>query len=219
MRLKGDAVTVVVCDDHKVLAEGMAAMLGAEEDIEIVGLAGTVAEVIELADKYSPDVILLDYELPDGDGVAATVALKRSHPEIQVVMLTSFTDEAVLVAALEAGCSGYLTKHAGSQAVVDGVRLAAAGEALISPAMLAQLLPRLTDTGGRVSVGFGLSARELEVLELFADGASTKTIADRLHLSANTVRNYSQAILTKLDVHSRLEAVAVAVRGGVIRRS
>ncbi len=217
MRLNGDAVTVVVCDDHKVLAEGMAAMLGAEEDIEIAGLAGTVAEVIELADKYSPDVILLDYELPDGDGVAATVALKRAHPEIQVVMLTSFTDEAVLVAALEAGCSGYLTKHAGSQAVVDGVRLAAAGEALISPAMLAQLLSRLTDTGRRV--GFGLSARELEVLELFADGASTKAIADRLHLSANTVRNYSQAILTKLDVHSRLEAVAVAVRGGVIRRS
>ena len=101
--------------------------------------------------------------------------------------------------------------------MVDGVRLAASGEALISPAMLAQLLPRLTDTGRRGR--FDLSAREVEVLELFADGASTKAIADRLHLSANTVRNYSQAILTKLDVHSRLEAVAVAVRAGVIRRT
>jgi DNA-binding NarL/FixJ family response regulator len=217
MRSEDDAITVVVCDDHKVLAEGLAAILGAEEDIEVAGLAGTVAEVLELADKYRPDVILLDYELPDGDGVAGTVALKLAHPEIKVVMLTSYTDEAVLVAALEAGCSGYLIKHGGSQAVVDGVRLAAAGEALISPAMLAQLLPRLTDTGRRV--GFDLSAREVEVLELFADGGSTKAIAGRLHLSANTVRNYSQAILTKLEVHSRLEAVAVAVRAGIIRRT
>jgi len=132
------------------------------------------------------------------------------------VMLTAYTNEAVLVAAIEAGCSGYITKHVGARIVAKGIRLAASGEALVTAAMLQQLLPRLsrTDRG----TGSDLTPREREVLELLADGASTQAIAERLYMSSNTVRNHVQKILTKLGVHSRLEAVSTAVREGVIDR-
>lgn len=209
-------VTVVVCDDHAVLTQCLAATLAAEPDIEVVGVAGTVADVLALADQRRPQVVLMDYELPDGDGVAATRALKDAHPETKVVMLTSYTDEAVLVRAIEAGCSGYLTKHEGSDEVATGVRLAAEGEALVSPDLLARLLSRLVRT--QASGGPALTGRELEVLELVADGATRNVIAERLGLSPNTVRNHVQAILRKLGVHSKLEAVSTAVRWGLIRR-
>jgi len=211
------SIRVIVCDDHRILAEGVAAVLGAEPDIQVVGIAGSVADVVRQAAEFRPDVVLMDYQLPDGDGVAALMAVKRSHPEVAVVMLTSSADEAVLVAAMEAGCSGYVTKHDGAKVVVDGVRMAASGEVLVSSSMLQLLLPRLSRT--RRTVGWDLTARERQVLDLLADGASTETIANRLYLSANTVRNHAQAILTKLHAHSRLEAVSVAVREGIIRPS
>lgn len=211
------AVTVVVCDDHEVVAEGLAAVLAAEPDIEVVAVAGSVAEVLEQAERLRPQVVLMDYELPDGDGVTATEAIKKAHPELKVVMLTSYSNEAVLVAAVEAGCSGYITKHDRSQVVADAVRRAASGEALISAAMLQQVLPRLTKRN-HARRPTDLSARELEVLELLADGVSTRAVAQRLYLSVNTVRNHAQRIITKLGVHSRLEAVSVAVRDGIVRR-
>lgn len=207
---------MVICDDHAILAQGMVAVLGDESDVEVVGVAGSVVEVLELAERHRPDVVLMDYGLPDGDGVSATRTLKQAHPETKVVMLTSYSNEAVLVGAIEAGCSGFMTKHEGSAVVASGVRLAAAGEALISAPMLRQLLPRLSQTDRRMESR--LTGRELEVLGLLADGVPTQKIAERLYLSSNTVRNHSQRILSKLGVHSRLEAVAVALRQGLIPR-
>jgi DNA-binding NarL/FixJ family response regulator len=139
----GVLVRVVVCDDHHVVAQGLAMVLGAEPDIEVVGVAGSVAEVREMAAAFRPHVVLMDYGLPDGDGVTATAAIKAAQPDVQVVMLTSFMDEDILVAAIQAGCSGYVTKHKGGEELTAAVRLAAAGEALVSPDMLARLLPRL----------------------------------------------------------------------------
>ena len=206
----------MVCDDHQVVAQGLAALLAAEPDIDVVGVAGSVTEVVEQAESLRPDVVLMDYELPDGDGVAATRALKKSRPETKVVLLTAYSNEAVLVAAVEAGCSGFITKRDGSQVVAEGVRLAASGEALVSAALLRQVLPRLTRTDRRRSTD--LTPREIEVLELLAEGLPTPTIAERLYVSYNTVRNHVQSILMKLGVHSRLEAVSTAVREGIIRR-
>lgn len=207
---------VMICDDHQVVAQGLAAVLAAEPDIDVVGVTGSMSEVVEQAETLRPDVVLLDYELPDGDGVAATKVLKAGRPEVKVVLLTAYSNEAVLVAAVEAGCSGFVTKHDGSQVVADGVRLAASGEALVSAAMLRQVLPRLSRTRRRASTD--LTSREIEVLELLAEGVSTQDIAERLYVSTNTVRNHAQSILMKLGVHSRLEAVSAAVRQGVIRR-
>jgi DNA-binding NarL/FixJ family response regulator len=209
--------TVVLCDDHVVMTQGLVAILASEPDLLVTGVAASVAEVVELVDRQPPDVVLIDYELPDGDGVAATRAIKEAHPEVQVVMLTSYGDDRVLVAAIEAGCSGYVTKHSPGQVVAAAIRQAAAGEAVISASMLHHLLPQLrtTDRG----LGTTLTPREHQILEMLADGASGRAIAERLYLSFNTVRNHAQSILDKLGVHSRLEAVAVAVQEGIIERS
>ena len=209
-------IRVVICDDHQVVAQGLAMILRAEPDIEVVGVAGSVAEVRAMAVECRPDVVLMDYALPDGDGVAATAAIRASQPDVRVVMLTSFVDEEVLVAAIEAGCSGYVTKHKGAEELTTAVRLAADGEALVSPDMLARLLPRLRRT--HHGVGWDLTAREREVLDLLAIGESKEAIAGRLFLSTNTVRNHIQNILTKLGAHSRLEAVATAAREGLLHR-
>jgi two-component system response regulator DevR len=212
----GHRIRVLVCDDHEVVAQGLAMVLGAAPDIEVVGVAGSVAEVRQMAVSCGPQVVLMDYGLPDGDGVTATAAIKASQPDVQVIMLTSFVDEDVLVAAIQAGCSGYVTKHKGAEELTAAVRLAAHGEALVSPDMLARLLPRLRR--GDQGLGWDLTPRERQVLDFLAEGESKEAIAQRLFLSTNTVRNHIQNILTKLGAHSRLEAVAAAGREGLLHR-
>jgi DNA-binding NarL/FixJ family response regulator len=135
-------------------------------------------------------------------------------PSSMVVMLTGAEDDRVLLGAIDAGCSGFLTKDRAASEVARAVRAAASGEALISPAQLARLLPRLSSK--RTEVGTDLTRRELELLIHLARGSSNKTIAAELHLSLNTVRNYVQSVLTKLGAHSKLEAVSTAVREGII---
>lgn len=211
-------IAVLVCDDHQILAEGLASLLSGAGGVRVVGVVGTAAQAVERAAATRPDVVLMDYELPDGDGVSATAAIKAAVPEANVVMLTSFADESVLVGAIEAGCCGFLTKHKSARDVVAAVRLAAEGEALISPDMLVRLLPRLRRTTAERTFGSDLTSRETEVLGLLADGLSSEAIATRLYLSPNTVRNHVQNVLTKLGAHSRLEAVALAARAGLLDR-
>lgn len=213
----GERIRVLICDDHRVVAEGLAMVLGAQPDMDVVGVAGGVAEVCEMEAALRPDVVLMDYALPDGDGVAATATIKAARPDVRVVMLTSFLDVDVLVAAIEAGCSGFVTKHKAAEELTTAVRLAVEGEALVSPDMLARLLPRLRPSYH--GVGADLTPREREVLDLLAQGESKEAIARRLFLSANTVRNHIQNILGKLGAHSRLEAVATARREGLIHPS
>jgi DNA-binding NarL/FixJ family response regulator len=210
-------IRVVVCEDHQVVADGLAAVLGLQPGIEVVDVVHSVADVVDSAREHSPDVVLMDYGLPDGNGAEATRAVKQARPEAKVVMLTSFADEETLVAAIEAGCSGFVPKHKGSSELTVAVRLAAEGEAVVSPDMLALLLPRLTHT--HRGLGSDLTPREREVLQLLSDGESKDRIGARLFLSPNTVRNHIQSILSKLGAHSRLEAVAIAVREGLIRRT
>lgn len=212
----GGRIRVLICEDHHVVAQGLAMVLGAESDIEVVGVAGSVAEVRQMVVSRRPQVVLMDYGLPDGDGVSATAAIKASQPDVQVIMLTSYVDEDVLVAAIQAGCTGYVTKHKGADELTAAVRLAADGEALVSPDMLARLLPRLRR--GNHGLGWDLTPRERQVLDLLAMGESKEAIAHRLFLSTNTVRNHIQNILTKLGAHSRLEAVAAAAREGLLHR-
>jgi DNA-binding NarL/FixJ family response regulator len=210
-----EALGVVVIDDHQMFAESLGRLLDLEPDLTWLGRAGTAAEGITLVGRVRPAVVLVDYQMPDRDGVEITQEIKRLHPEVMVVMLTGAADDRVLLAAIDAGCSGFLTKDRAATEVVDAVRSAAAGEALISPGMLARLLPRLSRAQQDGSVE--LTAREREVLEQMAEGLSNKAIADRLFLSVNTVRNYVQSTLMKLGAHSKLEAVATAVREGIIR--
>jgi DNA-binding NarL/FixJ family response regulator len=211
-----DDVRVLLCDDHQVFAEALAGLL-ANEGLDVVGIANNVADALSQAGLRRPDVVLMDYELPDGDGVRATAAIKAVLPETNVVLLTSNADEDVLVSAIEAGASGFITKHKPASEVTAAVRAAANGEMLVSSDMLARLLPRIGQRRNN-PVSYDLTSRELEVLELLVEGTPNQELATRLGISRNTVRNHVQNLLTKLGVHSRLEAVALAAREGLVRR-
>ena len=207
-------IGVLIVDDHRMFAESLARLLSDEPGIEVLGVAATGAHAIELVSTLHPRVVLMDYQLPDRDGVLLTAEVRRTNPEVMVVMLTGSTDDRVLLAAIDAGCSGFLTKDRAAAEVADAVRAAAVGEALISPALLARLLPKLNRT--HRSIGEDLSDREREILSFLARGWSNKVIAAELFLSVNTIRNHVQSILGKLGAHSKLEAVATAVREGII---
>lgn len=209
-----EPVGVVVVDDHRMFAESLARLLADDGGINVLGVAATAEEAIESAARLQPRVMLIDYQMPDRDGVEIAVEVKRHDPEIMVVMLTASTDDRVLLRAIDAGCSGFLTKDRAAADVAEAVRAAAAGEALISPAQLARLLPKLSPT--HRAVGADITDRERELLVLLARGGTNKAIAAELHLSVNTIRNYVQSVLTKLGAHSKLEAVSTAVREQII---
>lgn len=209
------SIKVLIVDDHRMFAQGIAEALGASEGIDVVGLARGVEEARFKSRVFAPDVVLMDYRLPDGDGASATEMIKAERPEAKVVMVTSFTEESVLLAAVEAGCSGFIPKDNTIEEVVAAVRAAYVGEALIPPAMLARLLPRLRRTSD--GVGSSLSPREIEILNMMAQGLSNQAIAEHLVLSLKTVRNHVQNIIGKLHAHSKLEAVSTAVREGIVR--
>jgi two-component system, NarL family, response regulator DevR len=207
-------IGVLLIDDHRAFAESLARLLADEPDISVVGIATTGAEGLDMAVRLLPQVALIDYHLPEQDGVTIAAEIKQREPQIKVVMLTGSADDRVLLAAIDVGCSGFLTKDRAAAEIVDGVRAAASGEALISPALLARLLPKLSRS--HRALGSDLTERELEILARLAAGGSNKVIADELYLSVNTVRNYVQSILEKLGTHSKLEAVSTAVREGII---
>lgn len=212
--LGGAPVRVALVDDHAMFTGALARLLAVEDGIEVAGTASTVADGVALAVDAEVDVALVDFHLPDGDGVTAAAEIKRRRSATKVVMLTGSADDRVLVQAIEAGCSGFLTKERAVGEVVAAVRAAAAGEVVVTPQQLAHLLPRLRRTAS--TPPWQLTEREVEVLRLVAAGLPNKAIARELHLSTNTVRNYVQAILRRLDAHSKLEAVATAVRVGLI---
>lgn len=207
-------VGVLIVDDHRMFSESLARLLADEDGIEVLGVAATGSDAIEMVNRLQPNVVLMDYQLPDRDGVAVTVEVKRQNPSVMVVMLTGSTEDRVLLAAIDAGCSGFLTKDRAAAEVVHAVRAAAVGEALISPALLARLLPKLNRT--QRSLGEDLSDREREILGFLARGMTNKVIAAELFLSVNTIRNHVQSVLAKLGAHSKLEAVSTAVREGII---
>ncbi|QWZ07920.1 response regulator transcription factor [Nocardioides panacis] len=205
---------VLIVDDHEVLSASLAVVLDDQPGLTVVGVAGTLAQARRLLATSAPDVLLLDHRLPDGDGVAAIGELRAIRPSVAVVVLTASAADHVLVAAIEAGAAGFVSKTRSLQEVTSAVRAAAAGEAVISPEMLARLLPRL-QRGGSTPRG-ELTEREREVLALLADGLSNAAIAGTLSVSVHTVRNHIANLSAKLGAHSKLEALSIAVRDGLL---
>jgi DNA-binding NarL/FixJ family response regulator len=206
---------VLLVDDHRMFTELLTQQLREHRDIEVTGVAESAADALATARDDPPDVAVLDYRLPDGDGAALAAELHRDHPGLRMVMLSGYQDEATLRHAIEAGCCGFVSKDSAIDELVDSVRSAHAGDAPISLSLLARLLPSLYQDGEHVRAS--LTPRELEVMQLLAEGASNQAIAERLFISLHTVRNHVQRIITKLGVHSKLEAVAVATRVGFVR--
>jgi DNA-binding NarL/FixJ family response regulator len=208
------ATTVLVVDDHELVAEALVRALGVEPDLVVVGTSATVAEAVRAARELHPDVVLMDFQLPDGRGTDATARIKQEHPETEVVMLTGQAEGAVLAAALQAGCSGFVTKSGSFRELPSAIRGVLAGEVRIPPTMMHQLAAHLRPRPP--AVGIDLTKREIEVLRLLAEGKSTGAIVQELFLSIHTVRNHIRNILTKLNAQSRLEAVAIATRQGLL---
>jgi DNA-binding NarL/FixJ family response regulator len=208
-------IRVLILDDHDMVADTIAMALSHQPDIEVVATAGTAADALVRAAATRPDVAVVDYQLPDRDGTATATALRDASPGTKVLMLTGSLDERLVLAAIDAGCSGFLTKGAAVGELISAVRRVHAGEPYIPASMLGTLLPRLSS--GFREVGADLTAREREVLQLMAGGLTNRAIADRLVLSVNTVRNHVQNVLTKLGAHSKLEAVVIGTREGLVQ--
>jgi DNA-binding NarL/FixJ family response regulator len=207
-------VRVLIVDDHEVLASSLALVLDAEPDISTAGVATTLEQAVALVGTSNPDVVLLDHRMPDGDGIAAIPRLRAVRPSVGIVVLTASSADHVLISAIEAGASGFLSKTRSLEEVTAAVRAAAAGESVISPELLARLLPRF----GRAKAGSAdaLTEREREVLALVAEGLPNAAIAQRLVVSVHTVRNHIASLSAKLGAHSKLEALSIAVRQGLL---
>lgn len=207
-------IRVLIVEDHVVVGEALAETLSATPTIRIVGTARGLQEAVEMAARLDPDVVLMDVWLPDGDGAAGTARVLEVAPDAQVVVLTAATGMDVLARAVEAGASGFLSKAGGLREVVEAVRQVHDGVVLFSPATLADVARYLRSR--QTAPGQRLTDRELEVLELLAAGTSTDDIAATLVVSIHTARNHIRNLCAKLGAHSKLEAVAIALRAGVI---
>jgi DNA-binding NarL/FixJ family response regulator len=198
-------IRLMLVDDHDMVAQGLKIILEDEPDIDVVAVANSAAQAVAIATTARPDVILMDYYLPDGNGASAAARIRSDNPNIKVVLLTGSDDPDALQRAVDAGCAGYLDKSGPLDELAAAVRVAAAGHVVISAEDLSRLVPRTRE-------GTVLTEREREVLFLIADGLTNQAIAARLVLSVHTVRTHVQTILGKLGAHSKLEAVATAKR-------
>ena len=203
---------MLIVDDHRMFAELLAKVLSATDDMAVTGIASDGDAALAEARAEPPDVVVLDYRLPGDDGVAVAQRLRDVVPDAGLVMLTGLGDDAVLRGALVAGCAGFVTKDRALAELVDAVRAVRAGRGAIDPAANARLASAPDPKQGMT----GVTQRELEVLGLLADGLVTREIADRLFISVNTARNHVQRLIAKLGAHSRLEAVAIARRTGLL---
>lgn len=211
------AIRVAVVDDHELVAEALERAILAHPRIHFVGHAGTAAAGFMLVQAAQPDIVVMDLKLPDGSGVDVTRAIKAAFPAIDVVMLTGFADGATLANALEAGCAGFVSKAGRFDELLATIEAVHEGQVRVPQGLLEGLVTHLRPRSA--AVGTDLTVREREVLRLLADGLSTSEMMEHLIVSIHTVRNHIRNLLTKLHASSRLEAVAVATRAGLIERS
>jgi DNA-binding NarL/FixJ family response regulator len=213
------ALRLLLVDDHQVVRLGLRALLEGEPDFEVVGEAGTAAEAMQAAVRLRPDVVLMDIRLPDRSGIAACQQIRQRWPATQVLMLTSYTDEDLVLEAISAGAAGYVLKQIGTDDLVQAVRAVGQGDAVLDPAVTRKVLDRVRQAEQEAhSAAFrDLSERELQVLVLVAEGKTNAEIGEVLMLSEKTVRNHVSTILSKLDLTNRIEAATYAVRHHIER--
>ncbi|HXA28726.1 MAG TPA: response regulator transcription factor [Candidatus Angelobacter sp.] len=203
-------IRVLVVEDHRMFAEALSAMLASQPGIEVVGGAGTVAASVTAARRLRPTVVLMDYRLPDGEGSAAARAIRDENPQVRVLLVTANAEESLLREALRSGCSGIVTKGRSMGELVRAVRSAANGETVIS----SRALDRVVHPPGHETPL--LSGRQIEILRLTGEGLDPAEIAARLGISVVTVRNHLQGCIRRLGVHSKTQAVSLAIRRGII---
>jgi len=209
------SIRLLLADDHTMLREGLRRSMEGE-GFDVVGEASDGDEAVRMAEDLRPDVVLMDVSMPVMDGIEATRLLKERVRDTQVVMLTMHADEELIVKAVRAGAAGYLVKDCTTEEVARTVRMAANGETAISTELAEAMLDQAQtlDTGHADEI---ISKREIEVLQLIAEGASTPEVAEQLYISVKTVKNHLASIYQKLDSRDRTQAVVRAVKMGIIR--
>ena len=212
-------VRVLVCDDQAVVCEGLELILNADPEIEVVGLAYDGSEALEMIPDAKPDLVLMDLKMPVMNGIHATREIKKKHPGIKVLVLTTFGEDEWVFDAVRSGADGYLLKGTPRDKLVAAVKGTTAGEAHIDPDVGGKLLAQVAHSRGEQdsSLAADLSERELEVLQLLAQGLTNAEIAEKLYLTRGTVRNYVSSILRKLDVDDRTQAAILAIRHGLVK--
>ena len=210
-----ESIRVMVVDDHPVVRQGVRSLLSNYADFEVVGEADSGSSALERVSDLAPDVILLDIRMPGETGVEVVRRLRRAAPEAKVLMLTSFDDEEYVTGALRADAHGYVLKSVSDETLASAIRAVYRGERVLSPQVMDQVIQRYVDKE-RGAVPGELTEEERRLLRLLADGASNAKIAADLYLSETTVKRKLQEIFEKLDVHSRAQAAAEAVRRGLI---
>lgn len=208
-------IKVLLADDHTLVRQGLKAVLEIEDGIEIAGEASTGREAIEKSLSLNPDVILLDLRLPEIDGVAACLEIKKVRPEVKVIILTTFDDDEDVIGAMQAGASSYILKDVNPIDLIQAIHTVAKGKTVLDPGIAEKLVnPAPTQKPSRQSTL--LSDRELEVLELMAEGLKNKDIADRLWISQTTVKTHVSHILQKLNQSDRTQAILTAIKLGIV---
>lgn len=212
---------LLIVDDHALFREGLAAIMHSEPDIEIIGMAGSVREAKDIVRTMKPDLILMDFSLPDGTGVDATRSILEEHPQCKIVFLTMSEDDESLFAAIRSGAKGYLLKNMRPVKLIAAIRAVYQGESALSREMTLRLMAELSRTPKTNQptdpVLAKLTPRELDVLRLLPDGSTNQEIATKLVLSENTVKYHVHSILEKLNLGDRREAAAYARQKGILK--
>ena len=211
-----DPIRILVADDHPIVRDGLIAVLNTQPDFDVIGEAATGPEAIAHADRLRPDVVLLDLEMPEMDGLATLEHLRQRDPTIKVIIFTAFdTDERVLK-AIQAGAQGYLLKGVPREDVFQAVRVVHAGGTLLQPVIVSKLLRQVEHDQHAANDPDALTERERDVLRLMARGLTNKAIAAELVITERTVKFHVSAILSKLDAGNRTEAVTLAAQQGLV---
>ena len=203
----------MIVEDHRVVAEGLAALIDSQNDLKVVGNVGTVGECAERASELHPDVVLLDFRLPDGTGADAAAMIREVEPAVKMIFLTREDSDAARFAAVQSGASAFIHKSKAAAEVVEAIRDVARGKMLITPRTISTLLAKRRAIETQLE---RLTPREKEVLRLIAEGLSSRSIAAELGISYTTVRTHIRSLGSKLGVHSKLEAIVKARELGLI---
>ena len=203
-------LSLLIVDDHEVVRQGLVALLGRRPEFQVVAEAGTVADAVELARRFQPDLVVMDVRLPDGSGIEACREIRAERPETRVVILTSYPDEDAVLSAIVAGASGYLLKQVRARDLVAALETVGRGESLLDPAVTGRVLERVRRiaTADQPDELAQLTTQEQKILLLVAEGKTNKEIASEVFLSDKTVKNYVSSILAKLNLERRAQAAA-----------
>ena len=205
-------VRIFLLDDHEVVRRGVRELLEVEDDLEVVGEAGTAEEALQRIPAASPDVAVIDMRLPDGNGVEVCREVRSRNPEVQCVVLTSFADDEALFDSIMAGAAGYLLKQIKGTDLVDAIRRVAAGQSLLDPSVTERVLERLRKGPEQDERLSRLTEQERKILDLIAEGLTNRQIGERMFLAEKTVKNYVSNLLAKLGMERRTEAAVFAAR-------